>query len=576
MPKMKDDQIEVIESDVEKMQRRPTMYIGSLGEMGALHLCKEVIDNNRDECQKPDSPGDTIVIDVNSKELTSRDNGRGIPTNLLRIVHETNQAGSNMTRAHGTTAGENGTGTTAVLAMSSYFEVTTLRPQEKKKLTLKYKDGVLQDEILEKYDGKEHGLITTFRPSKKILGTATIPVDLLRSWLQDFDYTLPKSVKMQYNIEGKPYKVEHKSLSEYFDSIIPKDKRMSPAVTIKTSGQLKELVSWSDDEDVEYNRSFEVEAAVVYSDPSYHGEDIRKSWMNMIYTSQNGAHMNGVVNGLSRYLTDRVAKRNKKLAEDGDLKRDILSHLHVVVRASCDFANMFASQSKSSVFPRPIANAIADAVYKELCDMPQAKLNELVEVVIQNNRVRREGERVRNVSAETKKKQWTKPDSYLPCSTIKTPQPKELFLVEGLSASGGIVAARDARYQAVLMFRGKSLNIWELTIDEALKSDVWFNLVKVLGCGIGSQFDINRLNFDKIIIATDADVDGYHIRVGMAAFFLRFMPKIIYDGHLFIAEPPLYQLETAKRISYVASQSDYIDQCINTVGNISLTFPDVK
>jgi DNA gyrase subunit B len=208
--------------------------------------------------------------------------------------------------------------------------------------------------------------------------------------------------------------------------------------------------------------------------------------------------------------------------------------------------------------------------------MPQAKLNELVEVVIQNNRVRREGERVRNVSAETKKKQWTKPDSYLPCSTIKTPQPKELFLVEGLSASGGIVAARDARYQAVLMFRGKSLNIWELTIDEALKSDVWFNLVKVLGCGIGSQFDINRLNFDKIIIATDADVDGYHIRVGMAAFFLRFMPKIIYDGHLFIAEPPLYQLETAKRISYVASQSDYIDQCINTVGNISLTFPDVK
>lgn len=569
---MKDDKIEIIESDVEKMQRRPTMYIAALGDVGALHLCKEIIDNNRDECQKPDSPGNTIRVDITNKELVTRDNGRGIPTKLLRIVHETNQAGSNMTRAHGTTAGENGTGTTAVLAMSSYLEVTTLRPQEKKKLTLKYKDGFLTDEILEDYTGKEHGLITTFRPSKKILGVSQIPVELLVDWIKDFDYTLSKNVSFIYTVNGgKECKIEHKHLSEYFDPIIPMDKRMSPTVTITVSGKLKEELM-----DEYYDRSFKLTAAVVYSDPSYHGEDIRKSWMNQIYTSQNGSHVNGVVNGLSKYLIDRITKRNKKLGEDSDLKRDILSHLHVVVNAECDFANMFASQAKSTVYPRNLSIAIADAVYKELCDMNQNKLNDLVEVVIQNNRVRREGERVRNVTAESKKKQWTKPDSYLPCSPVKTPQPKELFLVEGLSASGGIVAARDAKYQAVLMFRGKSPNVWDLTLDEALKSDVWFNLVKVLGCGIGSSFDIKKLNFDKIVISTDADVDGYHIRVGMCAFFLKFMPEIIYQGRLFIAEPPLYQLASGKNISYVVSQTDYIDACINSVGNVHLEFPEKK
>lgn len=568
--KMKDDEMTIITNDIQRIRTRPSFIIGFLGEAGVLHLCKEIIDNNRDECMKEESPGDTIEIEIHKDHIISRDNGRGLPTALLRTIHETSQAGSNMTRSHGNTAGENGIGTTAFTALANKLIVTTYRPQEKKKLTLEYQEGQLVREELEDYHEKFHGLETYFKPSKKILGEGNIPVDQLIQWLQDFEYTLPKKTKMQYTYNGETKVLRHLELGEFFKENIPNDMFMSAPIVVECSGKLQELVKAE-----VYDRSFHVEASIMYASPEYRGEDIRKSWMNMIYTSQNGSHMNGVVNGLARYLSDR-AKARKKTLEDEDLKRDILSHLNVVVKAECDFANMFSSQAKSTVFPRQLTTAIADATYKTLCDMNQSKLSELVDIVIQNNRVRKEGERVRNIASENKKKQWSKPDSYLPCSSIKTPEPKELFLVEGNSAGGGINSARNAKFQAILMFKGKSLNAWDLTLDQTLKSNVWYDLVKVLGCGIGSTFDLKKLNFDKIIIATDADVDGYHIRVGICSFFLRFMPELLEAGKVYIAEPPLYKLTSGKQVLYVASHSEYIQECIRSVGNVMLEFPEMK
>ncbi|EKC44388.1 DNA gyrase subunit B, partial [human gut metagenome] len=173
-------------------------------------------------------------------------------------------------------------------------------------------------------------------------------------------------------------------------------------------------------------------------------------------------------------------------------------------------------------------------------------------------------------------KSWTKPDSYIPCSSVKTDHPKELFLVEGNSAGGGLRSARDPKYQAILTFRGKSLNVWDEDLARVLKSIPWLNLVKILGCGIGPSFDIKKLNFDKIIIATDADIDGYHIRVGMCSFFLKYMPEIIYAGKLYIAEPPLYKLMQGKEPIYVASQTEYIQKCIESIGDVQISFPSNK
>lgn len=566
MATMKDDKMDIITNDIERIRTRPTMIVGFVGLKGILHLCKEIINNNTDECFKKESPGNEIHIEITKDHIMSEDNGRGLPTNLLRTIHETSQAGSNMTRAHGASAGENGIGTTAFTALSSELIVTTFRPQEKKKLTIHYKEGKLVEEILEDYKEKHHGLRTYFKPSKKIMGESEIPVKELVEWIKGFEYTLQPSTKVFYTVNGKEFQIEHKTIDRYFAEVIPSEHFMSQPIRIECEGKLQEVVKGET-----YDRMFKIDAAVMYASPDYRGEDLRESWMNMIHTAEGGSHINGVVNGLSKYLTERVLARKKAL-EDDDLRRDILMHLNVAVKADCDFANIFASQEKSKVDSRNLATAISNAVYQKLCDMNQSKLNELVEIVIQNNRVRKEGEKVRNVSAESRKKQWTKPASYLPCSSIKTPQPKELYLVEGNSAAGGINSARNATFQAILMFRGKSLNTWDLTIDEALKSNVWFDLVKVLGCGVGSTFDMKRLNFDKIIIATDADVDGYHIRVEQASFFLKYLPEIIHAGKLYIAEPPLYKLMSGKQVSYVTTQTEYIQECIRSVGNLKLQF----
>lgn len=571
MAKIKDDKITIIDRDIDKMRARPTVYIGYLGEAGCLHLCKEIIDNNRDECLKPESPGDTVSIEITDTYIRSRDNGRGIPTELLKVVHETNQAGSNMTRSHGMTAGENGTGTTTYTAMSSELIVTTLRPQEKKKLTLTYREGVLIDEVLEEYTGKDHGIITTFKPSKKILGVNKIPVEALLEWIDNFNYTLPNKIHMNYTVNGERHIIKHIPIYEYFNKFIKEDERLCEPLVISCEGNLQEVIQGKT-----YDRTFTVEAAVMYSHPSYKGEEIRKSWMNMIYTHQNGMHVNGVINGLSRYLIEKAVKKNKRL-EDEDLKKDVLSNLHVVVKAECNMGNMFDAQAKGHVFPKILLNAVTNAVYEALGEMNQSRVNDLVDVVISNNRVRREGEKARTIASSTRAlKTWTKPASFIPCSSIKTEQPKELFLVEGNSAGGGLRGARDPKYQAILMFRGKSLNVWDEDLTRVLKSEPWLNLVKVLGCGIGPSFDIKKLNFDKIIITTDADIDGYHIRVQHCSFFLKFMPEIIDAGKLYIAEPPLYKLVNGKDISYVASQTEYIQKCIDSIGDIEISFPNMK
>lgn len=563
MAKIKDDVFQIIEDDISKIQNRPSMYIASLGSAGCLHLCKELIDNNRDECIKESSPGNMIDIEITNKGVKSSDNGRGIPTSLVRKIHETNQAGSNMTRAHGNTSGENGTGTACLVALSNDMIVISKRPQEKKILTVVYKNGKCVDEKLEDYNGKESGMTTYFTPSKKILGVDTIPVDELVEWIEDFNYTLPSGIRMKYTVNGDTKLISHKTLDKYFDKFIKPDKRLCTPLNFEFEGEVNEEFN-----DKVTTRKFRIEASVVYAESR--DDDIRKSWMNMIYTSQNGSHVNGVINGLSKYLTEKAIKKKPNLKNE-DLKRDVLANLQVVVKGECNMAHMFSSQAKAHVFPKTLLNAITKAAYEKLSEMPQSIINELVDVVIANNRVRREGEKARDVSSATKAiKTWKKPDSYIPCS----PHAKhtELFLVEGLSAGGGLRAARNSETQAILQFRGKSLNPWDATLDQILKSEPWLNLTKVCECGIGPSFDIRKLKFDRILEATDADIDGLHIRVLWNAFFLKWMPEIITSGRLFICEPPLYKLINGKDTKYVATQNEYINECINSIGDIDISF----
>lgn len=571
--KFKDDEYKIIHVDVEKIRARPTQFVSSLGESGVFHLCKEVIDNASDEALKSESPCDEIRVDMTDKFIKVSDNGRGIPTDIMQEVYETMQAGTNMTRAGGTTRGENGLGgSTCLLALSSYLKVVSTRPYEKKRLTLEYREACLVNRVLEEYTGNDHGLEVTYSPSHKVLGTSEIPVDRIVEWLSDFDYTLKRGIRFVYNVNGKEYEVRNKELNEYINSNIPVDERLCNDLSFSCGDKLNEIFM-----EKSYNRHFNVDVVISYSDPEkYKGEDIRHSWMNMIYTPQNGDHVDGVIRGFSRYIREKVVSKNKKL-EGVNIKRDIETHMSIVVRAECDFAHMFSSQAKHTVECKELGKAIEKATYDALNRMNNSVINEIVDVVIGNHRARIEGEKARNISSTTKAlKTWQKPDSYYPCSSVKTEEPKELFLVEGNSAGGGLKGARNTKYQAILTFRGKSLNIWDLTLDRALASVPWLNLVKVLGCGIGPTFDIKKLNFDKIIIATDADIDGYHIRTGISAFFVKFLPEIVNAGKLYIAEPPLYKLVKNKEVFYVASQTEYLHKCIDSIDDMEIEFPEMK
>lgn len=563
----KDDKFTIKRDDLDGIRLRPTMIVGAVGELGVLHCVKEMIDNNRDECYKKESPGNRIDIEITNKYVICRDNGRGIPTNLLRTIHETTNAGSNMTRSGGATAGENGVGTAAYTALASELIVTTLRPQEKKKLTVVYREGKFIEEKLEKYEGKEHGLITSYKPSKKIMGIDYIPIDLLKEWLEMFDMTLPKDINMYYTINGEEFQTHHKTIKDYLEEKIGMD-WMSPIMNFEISGDIVE-----EQVGMTIPRTFKANVAFQYTSPEYKGEEIKKSWMNMIFTRENGTHIDGCINGFVKAMTEKVYKKKKAL-EGEDIKKDILSNLQVVVIAECDFGNMFSAQAKNHVFPIQIRKRFDEATRLAIDSVVSSSIiNEFVEVIIANNRVRREGEKARIVDATTKKKnKWEKPKSYIPCSSMKTKEGKELYIVEGLSAGGGLRGARDGRFQAILQCRGKSLNVWDEDLVRILQNNVWEDLVNILGCGIGASFDINKCNFDKIIIATDADVDGYHIRVGDCSFFAKCMPEIIEAGKLYIAEPPLYKLQIGKTKNYiyVASQREYIKECLNTLEDIEI------
>lgn len=570
--KFKDDKFKIIHDDVIKVRSRVSMYISSLGEDGVFHLCKEIIDNASDEALKKDSPCDAFTIELSKKQLRVYDNGRGIPTDLVQEIFETLQAGSNMERANGMTKGSNGAGSVCVLALSSYLKIVSTRPQEKKRLTLIYEEAELKDRILEEYTGTDHGFDITFRPSKMIMGVDTIPVDNVVKWIEDFDYTIDPKTKVRYIVNGKEHHIVHKTLSQYFDQDISKDAHMSSILVSKTKGNVDELYM-----NQNHTRKFDIEYALLYVDPKqYDGEDIRQSWMNMIYTPQNGVHVDGVLRAFMRFMTEECVKKNKKLADE-DIRKDILAHLQVVVKGDCDMAHLFSSQAKHYCFPKPLGKAIEDACYEELKNNRPSAVSSMVDVILGNHRARIEGEKARNVASVTRvKKQWTTPDSYLPCSSVKTDMPKELFIVEGKSAGGGLTGARDARYQAILMCKGKGLNVYDVPLDKVVISDSWKNTVPILGCGVGPTFDMKKLKFDKIIIATDADIDGFQIRTILCTFFKKFLPEIIDAGKLYIAEPPLYKLVNGKDVSYVATQTEYIEKCIKSIGDVHIDFPDAK
>lgn len=560
---VKDDKIDIIVNDIERLRTRTTVFIGSLGR-GALHLAKELIANNIDECSKDISPGDTVKITIDDHYISSSDNGRGIATDKLQVIHETMQAGSNMTRANGYTTGENGIGTSTYTALSAEMEVTTFRPQEGKKLTLRYKEGKLEERIEEPYDGPS-GLYTRFRPSKQIFGSDKIPVEDVIDWLDKLSYTLKVGVVVSYTYKGKEYFVDHKNMNDFIKERA-KDNLLSQILTIELDNDIEEFKNGKT-----AKKHYELEAAFAYTNDEYRDNIIKQSWMNRVETIDHGYHVSGIEKGLCQYLTERAIAKKPSLAKE-KLDKDFYNNFNIVVKCSSNIADMFEAQSKTRVTAANLGNIITEDT-KKWCKKHADELDEFVDIVIQNNHVRKEGEKSRFLDRITKQKKWDKPDKFIDCS-VTDKRPKELYIVEGNSAQGGLFQAK-LPFQAILPLRGNILSVWDVPLEDAIKNEEIKTIAMVMECGTGSNFNIDKMKYSKVIIATDADVDGYHIRSLLMILFRKFFPALVEAGMVWIAEPPLYSLKVkgSKDPVCVATNNEKFEECIKSIGKININFP---
>lgn len=561
----KDDQMVKFESDVERLRGKPLMFIGLLGNAGCCHVCREAINNHIDECSKPRSvtPGDTIWIEFNEKEdwMISSDNGRGIdPTKVVEIFTTLNM-GSNMTREHGYTLGENGVGTLCISALAREAVIKSFRGlHEKTVSTYTFREGKLIDQTSTE-EKEKHGLVVMYKPSRKIFGRDShIDVDEMLEWIRSFRYRM--SNKITINVKA----------TRLDGSVVEETIKAVPFRKIIEDNNEKllfnvEALSFNGDVDEEFggsiqNRTFHIDIAFGYV-PSESTPYI-SSFCNGAYTTDHGSHLDGVIQGITRYLKEAAteALSDKEKEKITIQPTDVQSGLTISVNLMTNMMKLFVSQIKTKVDNQKFAKQLSNMVYEQLNEIiNKSTLKLYVEMIKVNAKARIEANLIRQKTMKEGSGKWDRYsiEQLVPCASMDKTK-TELYICEGKSAKGALRIARDPRYQAIFGVKGFTLNPYGKSISQILSNEEYKALIAAMGCGIGDSFNINKLKYSKIIIATDADQDGFGIRSLIASFYIIFFPEIVRRGMLFIADPPLYQIDY-KPQEYVTTRKAYLDIC---------------
>lgn len=568
-----DDKMVHLESDVDKIRLKPMMYISHVGDAAALSCTFEILFNAIDECINPRSPADTIEIefDEESGTILIRDNGRGIPTDKLELLLTTLNSGSNIDSGAKSdlktgTLGRNGVGTIAYQALAERLVVTSYRGgTENSWLRLVFEEGKKVNESKGKCPETKHGLEVSFKPSK-ILGRKTkIQWKDVHETLFNLQFLLKKKIKMisKYrnlngNIIEEKYKVQH--FSELLKAKINKENIISPIVTIniKDDNVEEEVI------EKKYKRFIDMDISFVYTNLT---SPYINSFCNQNNTIDNGNHLDGTIEAINRFFQNTIKQSmSDKERERIDIKwEDIQNGLAVVVNLNTNMENLFTGQTKHKITNEDLGKNIkilAQDALKDYFEKNQSDFKIISNLIKVNARARREGEKLKESSIKERLTNWSsfKMKNYDPCIN-KGKAYKELFIIEGDSAKGSLLHARNPQFQALYAIRGVSLNVFKAEIHKIVKNTEFADLIKVMGCGSGLAFDLSKLQFDKIIIASDADVDGLNIRSLLCSFFIKMFPEIVEDGRLFIAEPPLYRVKD-KKDPFVINQADYINRYV--------------
>jgi DNA gyrase subunit B len=532
--------IQVLEG-LEAVRRRPGMYIGSTDQRGLHHLVREIVDNSVDEALG--GYCDTIVTRIAADGVvTVTDNGRGIPVDkhakanksalevIMTVLHAGGKFGGGGYKVSG---GLHGVGASVVNALSEWCRVEVRR--NGKIYRQDYQRGVPKGAVkaVGETSPGDHGTTTSFMADTEIF-TAGLDYnfDLLIQWFRETAY-LTRGLKLTLIDERSD-----REMTFFFEggivSFVRHLNRNRSVVHERPFYVLREMPAGM------------VEVALQYND-SY-GESTH-TFANNINTVDGGTHLSGFKSALTRTMNE-YAKRNGFLKADESLSgEDVREGLTAIV--SVKLAEpQFEGQTKGKLGNAEVAGAVQtvvnDALGAFLEENPQSA-RKIIEKCIVASRAREAARKARElVQRKGGLESFSLPGKLADC-TERDPAKAELYIVEGDSAGGSAKQGRDRRFQAILPLRGKILNVERARLDKMLQNNEIRTLLTALGTGIGDQFDPSKLRYHRIVIMTDADVDGSHIRTLLLTFFFRHLEQLIIDGHVYIAQPPLFRVRNGKQ-----------------------------
>ena len=552
-------QIQILEG-LEAVRVRPGMYIGSISSRGLHHLVYEIVDNSVDEALAGFCTEIKVKINEDNS-ITVRDNGRGIPVDIqqkagkpaLEVVFTILHAGGKFGGGgYKTSGGLHGVGASVVNALSTWLDVKVYK--EGKIYHMRFEKGkVVEDmHVIGECDPGESGTEVSFLPDATIFEETVYDFDILKVRLRETAF-LTKALKIVL-IDDR---VEKKEMSFHYE------------------GGIKEFVTYLNKskspiyDDVIYCEG--VKEKVVVEVAMQHNDTYTESiytFVNNINTPEGGTHLSGFKNALTKTFNE-YARNNKFLKENEDnlSGEDIREGLVAIISVKIQDPQ-FEGQTKQKLGNSEAQTAVNSIVSEQLTYFLEqnpgvAKL--ISEKAITAQRARAAARKARDL---TRRKSaldgMSLPGKLADCSS-KNPEECEIFIVEGDSAGGSAKSARKRDTQAILPLRGKILNVEKARLDKIYSNTEIKSMITAFGTGIQKDFDISKLRYNKIIIMTDADVDGAHIDTLMLTFIYRFMPELIREGHVYLAQPPLYKLEKNKNVWYAYSDEE-LDNILKEVG----------
>ena len=554
------DQIQILEG-LEAVRKRPGMYIGSTSARGLHHLVYEIVDNSVDEALA--GVCDTITVTINKdNSVTVTDNGRGIPVGInskaglpavevvFTVLHAGGKFGGGGYKVSG---GLHGVGASVVNALSNWLEVTIYN--EGKIYRQRYERGkaIYKLKTVGECDPEKTGTTVTFLPDDTIFEDTVFDFNTLKQRLREMAF-LTKGIKISLRDEREEEPVE---------KVFHYEGGIKEFVTYLNKGKTplyEDIIFCEGEKDGVY-----VEVAMQHNDAYTEGS---YSFVNNITTPEGGTHLTGFKNALTKTFNDYA--RTNKLIKDSDqnlLGDDIREGLTAIISVKIG-EPQFEGQTKqklgNSEARGAVESIVSDQLEIYLERHPQvAKI--IVEKSIMSQRAREAARKARDL---TRRKSaldgLSLPGKLADCSD-KDPANCEIYIVEGDSAGGSAKTARSRATQAILPLRGKILNVEKARLDRIYGNAEIKAMITAFGTGIHEDFDISKLRYHKIIIMTDADVDGAHIATLLLTFLYRFMPELIKQGYVYLAQPPLYKLEKNKKVWYAYSD-EQLQDILNEVG----------